>query len=206
MTAPTKNCPYCGKEILAVAKKCKHCRRWLVEPPLSSNTGGSTEQETRISDSENTTKSETPIDEAQGTIESTKYNFEDSEIEGSNSVDFIIKIVISLAVFFIIVFLIINAISTDHEDYYNSNYNPKPSPEYRKPSSTNQQVHDSVETYSEPTGTNSPESLIIDIIEDDDVVISESTQNTSTSNYYEYDDYDNDTEPYDLHSNANVWK
>lgn len=25
----TKICPYCGKEILAVAKKCKHCGEWL---------------------------------------------------------------------------------------------------------------------------------------------------------------------------------
>ncbi len=25
----TKKCPYCGKEILAVAKKCKHCGEWL---------------------------------------------------------------------------------------------------------------------------------------------------------------------------------
>ena len=27
----TKNCPYCGEEILAGAKKCKHCGEWLEE-------------------------------------------------------------------------------------------------------------------------------------------------------------------------------
>ena len=27
----TKNCPYCGEEILAGAKKCKHCGEWLDE-------------------------------------------------------------------------------------------------------------------------------------------------------------------------------
>ncbi len=31
MEDATKRCPYCGEEILAVAKKCKHCGEWLAE-------------------------------------------------------------------------------------------------------------------------------------------------------------------------------
>ena len=32
MEQQTKNCPYCGEEIMAIAKKCKHCGEWLVKP------------------------------------------------------------------------------------------------------------------------------------------------------------------------------
>ena len=31
MEQGTKRCPYCGEEILAVAKKCKYCGEWLEE-------------------------------------------------------------------------------------------------------------------------------------------------------------------------------
>ena len=31
MEQETRKCPYCGEEILAVAKKCKHCGEWLTE-------------------------------------------------------------------------------------------------------------------------------------------------------------------------------
>lgn len=32
----TKQCPYCGETILAVAKKCKHCGEWLPEQSLTT--------------------------------------------------------------------------------------------------------------------------------------------------------------------------
>jgi predicted RNA-binding Zn-ribbon protein involved in translation (DUF1610 family) len=28
-TSGVKQCPYCGEEVLAAAKKCKHCKEWL---------------------------------------------------------------------------------------------------------------------------------------------------------------------------------
>lgn len=31
-----KVCPFCGKEILAVAKMCKYCREWLPEEPINA--------------------------------------------------------------------------------------------------------------------------------------------------------------------------
>lgn len=33
----TKQCPYCGCEIMAVAKKCKHCGEWLDKTESSEN-------------------------------------------------------------------------------------------------------------------------------------------------------------------------
>ena len=35
--AETKKCPYCGEEILATAKKCKHCKEWLDSDVVTPN-------------------------------------------------------------------------------------------------------------------------------------------------------------------------
>lgn len=29
MSEETRKCPYCGGEVLAIAKKCKHCGKWI---------------------------------------------------------------------------------------------------------------------------------------------------------------------------------
>ncbi len=37
VTQKTKNCPYCGEEILAVADKCKHCGEMIPGEKVSLN-------------------------------------------------------------------------------------------------------------------------------------------------------------------------
>lgn len=43
MEQETKRCPYCGEEILAVAKKCKHCGEWQDEYNQNSQQKGTTD-------------------------------------------------------------------------------------------------------------------------------------------------------------------
>ncbi len=37
MDNDTKTCPFCGEEILSVAKKCKYCGEWLSTEKKHSN-------------------------------------------------------------------------------------------------------------------------------------------------------------------------
>lgn len=40
MAEETKMCPFCGEEILAVAKKCKHCGEFLDERKINKDNCG----------------------------------------------------------------------------------------------------------------------------------------------------------------------
>lgn len=40
----TKRCPYCGEEIMATAKKCRHCNEWLVKEAMPAATTGKKEK------------------------------------------------------------------------------------------------------------------------------------------------------------------
>ena len=42
----TKICPYCGNEILAVAKKCKFCKQWLPEENIVSDNNSNDDAQT----------------------------------------------------------------------------------------------------------------------------------------------------------------
>lgn len=45
MEQQTKNCPYCGEVIMAVAKKCKHCGEWLDQKEKQADITETTELE-----------------------------------------------------------------------------------------------------------------------------------------------------------------
>ena len=62
MEQQTKNCPYCGEEILAVAKKCKHCGEWLETK----------EGDAAVASAEPAQKAEAPLANQQQEIEKTK--------------------------------------------------------------------------------------------------------------------------------------
>lgn len=91
----TKNCPYCGGEIMATAKKCKHCGEWLVDRQQSP---------------QHTSKSETQPQE-------------DVEIKHSNTKKIILFVVGGIILAFVIWLIIIKNQKSDWEkamEQYNS--------------------------------------------------------------------------------------
>ena len=50
MEQETMKCPYCGEEILAIAKKCKHCGEWLDEEEIEGEVVETEEEESDSAD------------------------------------------------------------------------------------------------------------------------------------------------------------
>lgn len=55
----TRNCPYCGEEIMADAKKCRHCGEWLEEEPIPEQSQEAENTETNASVSQNAAPEQT---------------------------------------------------------------------------------------------------------------------------------------------------
>ena len=54
----TTKCPYCGGEILAVAKKCKHCKQWLTNDDVDvTDSKGKESQGTNVEPSQDDSNS-----------------------------------------------------------------------------------------------------------------------------------------------------
>lgn len=47
MDSDKKVCPYCGEEIMAAAKKCKHCGEWLDKPASMERTDSHSSEKSR---------------------------------------------------------------------------------------------------------------------------------------------------------------
>ena len=59
MEQQTKNCPYCGEEIMATATKCKHCGEWLDQEEEQANTTETAELENETDEQQSA-----PVDDA----------------------------------------------------------------------------------------------------------------------------------------------
>ena len=116
----TKKCPYCGGEILAVAKKCKHCGKWLEEKatPADQQTptdSAADEKEVHSANSETQeTSVPSPIDSEEvnsidsGEQEASASSTIDSEEEESDNSGMKLWLGMAVAIAAIVVIVLLN--------------------------------------------------------------------------------------------------
>lgn len=164
MEANTKNCPYCGGEIMAAAKKCKHCKKWLepeyqdIEQPISEDQSSTDNQSALDSQS-----SSTEVTEEQ--VSTTQYKDDNS---GEDSSGNIIK---GLIIFFCTIIGIILFLQFCLN--YAQNHDKEETTIYTE--STSEAVTDDY------TGTE--EAVAEEYIDSQDYVVEESSYDISDSDY-----------------------
>lgn len=133
----TKRCPYCGEEILAIAKKCRYCGEWLDQTEMESEQSEehidgpetSSSENQNIAEAEQRTKPTENIKNEEPTPKPS-VTFIESEVNKSSNTGskFIFQIIIAIVLLIVTVLLCIwlaqsrngDSRTSTAEEYYDS--------------------------------------------------------------------------------------